>query len=588
MNLMLSEENVEQSPLLPPGDNELTVVVAGLAIGGAERIILDWAIRIYPRFRAHIIVLRDCNREWPVPDFIKITRLHGKEVIIKLEKLAAEIAAGDNPVCLCHLLVESEREAFSRKGVFVIPVLHNARDGWLENISCLRDLPCVVAVSEACGNDLRDSGFRGTPLVIRHIPPAIKFAPGSRERFRKLWNIPSDATVIGMIGAVKPQKNYPFALRVLYTMLQKRDVYLVIVGGPVGRNGRLAWEMVLEEMRRLNLRSKVAMPGFVPDAVNCLLAFDALLNTSHYEGLSIATLEALVNGLPVVASRVGGQGEIGHEGLKLISKDAPEEIWVRALEEVFRFKTNVPSWARFPAYRLWTLVQLARPVKDSGKVLFVTANLNSGGAQRSLVNLAGALKRKIKFEIVVTGNSTASYFFRKLKQLGVRVSRTADSKDAFDHAEMLVKKICSDAFSTVCFWNLDPKIKLLLVKTLGFTQVRFMDISPGHYSFNEMADTADFQQLICFSEKEYYSRLDKLVLKYNGFVPFGCEEKTVIIPNCISASKKIKIDYAIRGAPRVAVGGRIAPTKFIEEIIEAIRLLWGKIPTAEMHVFGAV
>ncbi len=590
MHLVIPAEEVDQPPLMEKGNNELNVAIASLALGGAEYIVLDWIKRIYPNWRVHLIVLHNCEKEWPLPSFARLTRLHGARILEQLSIIGETIAKSNNPVCLCHLLRKKEREALSANGACVVPVLHNAKAGWLEDIACLSRAPYAITVSDACGRDLKNDGWEKSVSVIRHIPSPKKLSSTeNRKWFREAWNIPQNATIIGMIGAVKPQKNYPFALRILKKFLEKKDIYLVIVGGPVHNSaGRNCWEAVVREVYTLGLRNRVAMPGFITDAASCLPAFDAMFNTSKYEGLSIATLEALMLGLPIVASRVGGQGELKDDSLILMPESATEDEWVSSLEQALNSRPQKPFWSNFPSFRLWTLASLARPVKQKRKILFVTANLNSGGAQRSLVNLTKAFKRKIRFEVAVCGNSTASYFFRELKNAGIKIFRTADSKDAFDHAEALVKKICSDNFNTVCFWNLDPKIKLLLIKTLGFTQVRFVDVSPGNYSFDEMADVADFQRLICFSEKEYYSRLDKLVLKYNGFVPHECEEKTVVIPNGIPAPRRVKTDYAIYGPYRVAVNGRIAPTKFVEEIIEAMRILREKIPAAELHIFGGV
>lgn len=586
MDPVISSYATEQPPLVSQGNNELTVSIAGLALGGAESIVLDWAARIYPKWRVHIIVLRDCKSEWVVPGFVKITRLHGVSVIEKLKMLGDNIALSNNPICLCHLLTKRERDALSERGVFTIPVLHNAHEGWLEDVSNLKNDPYLLVVSSGCARDLNKSGYKGYSSVIRHIPRARKFDPEARNFFRKAWNIPNGATVIGMIGAVKPQKNYPFALGILKKLLEKRDAYLVILGGPIGRNGRSTWKTVTEDIARLNLRHRVAMPSFVSDATKCIPAFDVIMNTSYYEGLSIATLEALINRMPVVASKVGGQGEIDHDGLMLVPGDAPVETWVNAIEKALILKVKTPTWSKFPSYKLWTLAQLARPTRKTKKVIFVTANLNSGGAQRSLVNLAKAIKGKVKFEIAVAGNSTASYFYKELKSSGIKVFRTADSRGAFDHAEALVQKICSGGIGTVCFWNIDPKIKLLLTKTLHFTKVRFVDVSPGNNSFDEMAGINEFQQLIGFDGKDYYKCLDKLVLKYRGSHPFECEGKMVVIPNGVPEATKVKSDYSISGHPRILVSGRIAPTKFISEIIEAMRLVWNQTPRAELHIFG--
>lgn len=589
MNLVVDSQNIEQPVLYQRNTYELNVAIASLSLGGAERIVLDWARRIYPRWRVHLIVIKDREKEWPVPDFVKVTRLHDKNIVEQLKAIGKTIATSGNSTCVCHLFNKKWRDALSESGVNVVTVLYNAKNGWGEDISHLVGSTNVIAVSQACEKDLRDDGWPGPVSVIRHIPPIWKLKPDAREHFRQAWNIPQHATVIGMIGAVKPQKNYLFALRVLKKFLEMKDAYLIIVGGPVNTKcGRSAWGAVVNEIGALGLRNRVAMPGFIPGATSCLPAFDVMLNTSHYEGLSMATLEALANKMPVVASKVGGQGEIGCDGLILVHANSSEEAWVSAISEGLGKKFETPSWARFPAYRLWTLASLARMIDPSDKVLFLTENLNSGGAQRSLVNLTKALRGKIDFSIAVGGNSTSSYFYRQLKKAGIKVERSADSSDAFTDAETLTQKICNENIGTVCFWNFDRRVKLLLVKALGFTKVRFIDVSPGAYSFEEMNGVAEFEQLICFSQEEYYKRLNELVLKYRGWQPEAYHGKVSIIPNGVPRPLKIKKNYTINGRPRIVVSGRIAPTKFALEIIEAVRLTWEKIPGTELHFYGGI
>src|SRR5262249_9738419 len=185
------------------------------------------------------------------------------------------------PVCVCHLLTRAERAALADAGAFVVPVVHNAREGWIEDASALTGVPHLIAVSGAAAAELQRHGCTGTTSVIRHIPKPRRFARHARETWRRAWRIPLGATVIGMIGAASPQKAYPFAIRLLRRLLDARDVYLVIVGGPVGRNGRDAWKAVLDAMSEAGVRGRLAMPGFVPDAAACLPAFDVVLNTSR-------------------------------------------------------------------------------------------------------------------------------------------------------------------------------------------------------------------------------------------------------------------------------------------------------------------
>lgn len=587
MSLVLKQTANEQPPVRKISNNELNVAIASLSLGGAERIVLDWARRIYPKWKVHLIVLRDRPQEWPIPPFVRATRLHGKDFSKELTRLGKNIAEDGNGICVAHLLSKKERLALAEGGATIIPVLHNAKEGWPGDVSHLEGALNVIAVSESCARDLRENGWDGPISVIRHIPSRPNANPDAREFFRKAWNIPQDATVIGMIGAVKEQKNYPLALRILKAFLEKRNAYLVIVGGPVANHRKVVWQTLVEEIQKTGVRSRVAMPGFIPNAAECMPAFDILMNTSRFEGLSIATLEALVYGLPVVATAVGGQGEVGHEGLTLMPRDSSERDWVLALEKSLASKPPLPSWVNFPAYKQWTLAGLARHISPSDKVLFVTANLNSGGAQRSLINLALHLKGVLPFSILVAGNSTASYFYRELESADIEVERASDIWDAFSLAESLVDKVVNEHYGTVCFWNVDARVKLLSVKALAFTKTRFIDVSPGEYLFEEMEATDEFQNLTAFKAKDYYQRLSRLVLKYDGPCPIECVDKKVVIANGIPLPKQSKTDYSIRTAPRIVVNGRIAPTKFIVEIINAVEILWKKVPNAQLHIFGA-
>jgi glycosyltransferase involved in cell wall biosynthesis len=275
---------------------------------------------------------------------MEIVRLAGADLLHRLEREGTRTAAGGNPVVLCHLLTAAERRALERGGARAVPVLHNAPAGWIETADALSDAPFAIAVSRHSAAALRAAGVRCSCAVVRHVPRTVAPRPDARREWRERWALPEDAAVIGMTGAVKPQKSYPRALRILEKLLVRRDAYLVIVGGPVGRDGLLAWHAVLSQARRLGIERNVRLAGFVRGAADCLPAFDLLLNTSRYEGLSIATLEALAAGLPVVASAVGGQGELPAPGLTLMPYEAPETEWARVADEALQGRPAPPAW----------------------------------------------------------------------------------------------------------------------------------------------------------------------------------------------------------------------------------------------------
>ena len=94
------------------------------------------------------------------------------------------------------------------------------------------------------------------------------------------------------------------------------------------------------------------------------------------------------------------------------------------------------------------------------------------------------------------------------------------------HAEEACNLLFLRGFSTLCLWNVDAKVKLLLAKALEHTRVRLIDVSPGGYAFEEMNAVANFQQWIAFGETQYYARLDALVLKFKGNGPASADGKT--------------------------------------------------------------
>jgi glycosyltransferase involved in cell wall biosynthesis len=244
----------------------------------------------------------------------------------------------------------------------------------------------------------------------------------------------------------------------------------------------------------------------------------------------------------------------------------------------------MPAWRGFPAFRLWTLAHLVPRFTPASAVLFVTANLNAGGAQRSLCNLAVELKGSLDFEIAVCGDSSSAEFSCGLERAGVRVLRSAATRDCFDHAEAIVRHVVAQRIGTLCFWNVDAKIKLLLAKALAATTVRLIDVSPGGYSFEEMEATRAFQDWIAYPGSNYYARLHRLVLKYRGAAAPKVNRKVAVIPNGVPLREWCMVHPAV---PRIVVSGRIAPSKFLLEVVAAMRILWREHPDVELHFLGA-
>ncbi|MCR4346529.1 MAG: glycosyltransferase [Sulfuricaulis sp.] len=144
------------------------------------------------------------------------------------------------------------------------------------------------------------------------------------------------------VGRLAPIKNHALMLRAFHTVSKGNpNVRLVIVGdGPE----RPALERFIREN---GLDDKVTLPGFRDDIDLLLREADVFLLTSHYEGISIALLEAMRAGLPAIGTAVGGIPETiidGKTGL-LVAPDSQEDL-VKAMLRLADSKTGRDDMGR--------------------------------------------------------------------------------------------------------------------------------------------------------------------------------------------------------------------------------------------------
>jgi glycosyltransferase involved in cell wall biosynthesis len=80
--------------------------------------------------------------------------------------------------------------------------------------------------------------------------------------------------------------------------------------------------------------------GYRDDAPSILPAFDVLAVPSRFEGFGLVAVEAMLAGVPVVASRVGALPEVIGECGVLVTPGRPEELaeaLVRVAQEPERY-----------------------------------------------------------------------------------------------------------------------------------------------------------------------------------------------------------------------------------------------------------
>jgi glycosyltransferase involved in cell wall biosynthesis len=180
------------------------------------------------------------------------------------------------------------------------------------------------------------------PARVRVVPNGVDLARIDAARpgpeVRRYLGLPEDLPVIGLVGRLDHWGKGHKELFTAMAQLQERwPCRALIVGG--GR--RL--EEIKQAAAEAGLAGKVLFLGSRPDVPDLLRAMDIFVLPSYSEGVSLALLEAMAAGLPVIATAVGGTPEAVTEGVTgLLIPPQDAEALAGALERLL----SDPTWGQ--------------------------------------------------------------------------------------------------------------------------------------------------------------------------------------------------------------------------------------------------
>jgi glycosyltransferase involved in cell wall biosynthesis len=185
----------------------------------------------------------------------------------------------------------------------------------------------IVAVSSAVKDVLVDYGVDPARVeVVYDGTDPFRYRAGlDRARVRRELGVPDGAPLVGKVANFYPGwKGHDTFLAAAQVVLRTLpEARFVLVGKSTDSETMRSW------VAAAGLSERVILAGYRTDVPDVLAALDVLANCPRArEGLSVAILEALAAGRPVVATRVGGIPEIvrdGETGL-LVPPDDPEAL----------------------------------------------------------------------------------------------------------------------------------------------------------------------------------------------------------------------------------------------------------------------
>jgi glycosyltransferase involved in cell wall biosynthesis len=158
----------------------------------------------------------------------------------------------------------------------------------------------VIVNSRAVEEHVRSSLPDLPPDRLITILNGIEPQPAPPAPLREMLGLPPGAVIVLAVGGAEARKGFDLIVECA-PALDPRVHVVLAGGGPPDRQSRL-----LARARELGVAHRVHLLEWRTDVPALLAASDVFVLSSRAEGMSVAMLEAMAAGLPVVAADVGG------------------------------------------------------------------------------------------------------------------------------------------------------------------------------------------------------------------------------------------------------------------------------------------
>ncbi|MFA4932980.1 MAG: glycosyltransferase [Candidatus Omnitrophota bacterium] len=162
-----------------------------------------------------------------------------------------------------------------------------------------------IAISEAVKNRYVELGFNKSTITV--IPDGIEI-----DTIREKASMPGQPIyktngtfVIGCVCRLSEEKGLKYLMEAMQFILDEtKNIKCVLVGdGPL-------LNQLKQQTSDLRITENVIFVGHQDNPYPILSQFDIFILPSLREGLSISIMEAMVLGIPIIASMVGGVGDL--------------------------------------------------------------------------------------------------------------------------------------------------------------------------------------------------------------------------------------------------------------------------------------
>ncbi|MFH0700940.1 MAG: glycosyltransferase family 4 protein [Candidatus Woesearchaeota archaeon] len=255
------------------------------------------------------VTYMDVSKFWQVSDYPSIKFSRHNRGLIKEQIRKADLVFVQGPALASYLGIKYAHRYGKPVVLYVHTITWELFDKFLPNFlkkmlfgiikrKCLQYYNLcneILVPYHDLKSQLEQSGVETEISVAKLGVDIVKFSPVFDKKPWKIkLGIAPERIVIGYVGRISKEKNVKMLLDGFNKLRNRRNNFLLVVGdGPE------------EQVQPFKENSNCLVTGFVDNVEDYLKAMDVFVMPSLTETTSLATLEAMSSGLPVVVTKVG-------------------------------------------------------------------------------------------------------------------------------------------------------------------------------------------------------------------------------------------------------------------------------------------
>ncbi|QWT51879.1 glycosyltransferase [Eubacterium sp. MSJ-33] len=200
------------------------------------------------------------------------------------------------------------------KVIYFVHGFHFYHGAGLKNYLIYYNVEKKLSHITDCLITLNQEDYQAARQKFHH--PNVHYVPGvgvdtdaiasiqvDKQEVCRRFGLPSGKRIILTVAELIPRKNVATAIRA-FAASNHTDTILVICG-----KGTLM-DSLSQLAEELGVRDRVFFPGYHTDVLDLYRCADLFLFTSFQEGLSVAVMQAMAAGLPIIASDIRGDRDL--------------------------------------------------------------------------------------------------------------------------------------------------------------------------------------------------------------------------------------------------------------------------------------